>query len=75
MGVQVKPRRTSRFGHLYSHCSTDCGSFMHSGLIGLAGRFNKWTYAVSSGVCPDRKSDRLTAYAQSELVVLSFFQV
>ncbi len=51
----------SGFGHYYSQWSTVCESSLHSGHVGLAVGSNKWAYAVSSGVCPDRRRARRTA--------------
>ncbi len=60
-------RKTSSFLHPCSLCSIVCGSSLHCGHVGSAGESNKWMYALSSGVCPDRKRARKLAYARFEL--------
>ncbi len=47
---------------------------MHSGYVRLVTGSNKWTYALSSGVCPDRRRARRTESARLEVTMLSAFQ-
>ncbi len=62
----------SRFGHLCSQYSSVCDSSLHSGHVGPAVGSSKWTYALRSGVCPDRRRTRRTVYVL--LVMQSAFQ-
>ncbi len=64
-------RRTSKFGHLGSQCSSDCSSPLHSG--SAAGSSN-WAYTLRSGVCLDRRRARKTASALLESAMQSTFQ-
>ncbi len=60
-------RRTSRFGHLCSQCSSACGSSLHGGHVGSSTGFSKWTYTLRSGVCPGRRWARRPAPTGSRL--------
>ncbi len=45
---------TTKFEHLCSQCSTVCDFFMQIGLARTAAEFNKWSYALRSGMCFER---------------------
>ncbi len=67
-------RRTSRFGHLCSQCSSVCGSSLDSGHVGSAAGTSRWAYALRSGVCPARRRARRTTSALLEVAMQSAFQ-
>ncbi len=71
---QVCCRRTSRFGHLCSQCSSVCGSSLHSGHVGSAAGSSRCAFALRSGVCPARRRARRTASALLEVATQSAFQ-
>ncbi len=67
-------RRTSRFVHLCSQCSSVYGSSLHSGHVGSVAGSSKWAYALRSGVCHDRRWSRRTASVRLEAAMQSAFQ-
>ncbi len=71
---KVRYRMMLRFRHLCSQCSTACGSSMHSEYVGSTFEFNKWAYALSSGVSPDQNRARKTAFAWLEVARRLDFQ-
>ncbi len=66
--------KMSRFGNLYSQRSTACGSVMHCGHVVSAAGSNNLAYALSSGVCSDRRRARRRASARCEVAMQSAFQ-
>ncbi len=62
------------FGHLCSHCSSVCGSSLHSGHVGSAAGSSRWAYTLRSRVCPARRRVRRTASALLEVAMQSAFQ-
>ncbi len=54
-------RRTPKFGHSCSQCSSVCGPLLHSGHVGSAAGSRKWANALRSDVCFDRRRARRMA--------------
>ncbi len=68
---------TSTFSELrvdIKDCSTGCCSSLHSRHVGSAAASSRWAYALSSGVCPDRRRPGRTATARFEVAMQSEFQ-
>ncbi len=64
--LKVRSRRTSRFGHLNSQCSSACGFFLHSGhAVSAAGIIN----AQRTDMCLDCRRAKRMAFAQLEVAM------